>query len=189
MEKQKKEFDYETFDKIWQSLEEINLYIMCGVPGSGKTTWLANHKKGFAQPMEIISRDAIRFSYLKDGDDYFKYEKEVWNDFILAIQNALVTKRSIFVDATHLNEKSRAKLLRALGNSLANEKIKISAIVMNTSLEEILKRNAGRTGRAFVPEDAIRAMYASFTDPTFEEGFSTIFIVHENGNITIKKEE
>jgi len=51
-----------------------DVYIMCGCPGSGKTTWLKDHvKPGSA----IISRDAIRFSLLKEGEDYFSHEEEV----------------------------------------------------------------------------------------------------------------
>ena len=168
-------------------MEKSNLYLMCGIPGSGKSTWLKEHESEFNPSHAIVSRDKIRFSYLKDGDDYFAYEKEVWKDFIAAIKESLSTNVDTFVDATHLNEKNRAKLLRALGTSLKD--VELKAIVMNTSLEKTLKQNAGRSGRALVPEKEIRSMYTSFTDPTFEEGFSTIFIVHENGNVTIKKEE
>ena len=167
-------------------MKKSNLYLMCGVAGSGKSTWLKEHESGFNPSHAIVSRDKIRFSYLKDGDDYFAYEKEVWKDFVSAIKTSLEENVDTFVDATHLNEKNRAKLLRALGSNLKG--VSLKAIVMNTSLEKTLERNSQRTGRALVPESEIRSMYASFTDPTFEEGFEAILIVHENGDITIKKE-
>ena len=52
-------------------MKKSNLYLMCGVAGSGKSTWLKEHESGFNPSHAIISRDKIRFSYLKDGDDYF----------------------------------------------------------------------------------------------------------------------
>ena len=48
------------------------LFIICGVPGSGKSTFLRNYVK---EPSSVvISRDAIRFSLLKEDSDYFEYE-------------------------------------------------------------------------------------------------------------------
>ena len=51
------------------------LYLMIGIPGSGKSTWARNRKDGI-----IVSRDAIRCSFLKDGENYFSKEDLVIKD-------------------------------------------------------------------------------------------------------------
>lgn len=148
------------------------LFLMCGIPGSGKTTWLKNNvndKFG-----TVFSRDAIRFSLLKDGNEYFSKEKEVYDILIENINNSLQYDLDVFVDATHLNPVSRTKLLRRL--DLSNT-IEVNAIVMDTPLSVCLKRNAQREGRARVPEDVIKDMALNYSVPTEEEGFNNIYFV------------
>ena len=43
-----------------------HLFLMCGVAGAGKSTYLSKIKNA-----AIISRDEIRFSIIGDFDDYF----------------------------------------------------------------------------------------------------------------------
>ena len=54
---------------------------------------------------------------------------------------------------------------------------KIIGIYFTTSRDTILQRNAQRTGRALVPEDAVINMFNSLTKPTLEEGFDEILEV------------
>ena len=55
----------------------IDLYIMVGVPGCGKSTWIENNRDSYST---VISRDEIRFNMLKSDDDYFKYETKVFKE-------------------------------------------------------------------------------------------------------------
>ena len=61
------------------------LYIMCGVPGSGKSTWAREH---LTDNDVYVSRDDIRFSFLKEGDDYFSKEDMVWDTIVKSINEA-----------------------------------------------------------------------------------------------------
>ena len=54
------------------------LYMMIGIPGSGKSTWL----KTYADNGVIISRDEVRFSMVREDEPYFSREKEVFESFI-----------------------------------------------------------------------------------------------------------
>ena len=90
------------------------LYLMCGVPGAGKSTWVEQHKGEGV----VISRDKIRFSMLHETDEYFSKEPFVYQEFIKQITEALDTNGLVFADATHLNGSSRIKLLRSLGTAL-----------------------------------------------------------------------
>lgn len=157
-------------------MKKTKLYLMCGIPGSGKSTYL---KTRFIQPPVVVSRDEIRFKMVREDEEYFSHEKEVYNEFINQITQELKFFPEVFVDATHLNEASRTKLLRSLGGNLKD--VEVNIIWMKVPLEVALKQNENRKGtRAYVPETVIRRMASQMTIPTKEEGFEHIYIV-ENG--------
>ena len=57
----------------------IVLYLMCGIPGSGKSTWIKQNK---IESDAVISRDVVRFSLVKEHEEYFSKETEVFYTFI-----------------------------------------------------------------------------------------------------------
>lgn len=140
------------------------IYMLCGVPGSGKSTWAREQVVKLDGKGIIISRDVIRFSMLGDDDAYFAHEDEVFDEFIKEIQEAINDQEhtSIFIDATHLNEKNRNKVLSRVWRMKDDVVI---GVYFDIPLEECLRRNAQRTGRALVPETVIKNMYESLTKP------------------------
>lgn len=164
------------------------LWVLCGASGVGKSTWINKHSNMFTGSWEIISRDVIRFSLLKEGDEYFSKEDEVWAEFIDWIKTSLERSDNTIVDATHLNAKSRMKLLRALGSSLKN--ITINAIAFEAPLEWCIHNNNQREGRAYVPLSTLKRLYVCYEEPDYEEGFDNIYIIKTNvsENNIIKKE-
>ena len=158
---------------------------MSGIPGSGKSTWIKNHKNYFSEDCGIISRDAVRFSIITNEDEYFSKENEVFAEFIRQIKESLNENIDTVVDATHINIGSRAKLLRALGASLKG--VEINIIVINVSLGTALEQNSLREGRSLVPEGAVERMFDNFCMPSLEEGFDNIYI-YENENGKAKYE-
>ena len=66
-------------------------------------------------PAAHISRDEIRFSMVREDEDYFAHEDEVVKEFHRKAQEAIDGEPLvIFIDATHLSEKSRNATLDAL---------------------------------------------------------------------------
>ena len=147
------------------------LFLMMGIPGSGKSTWLRNHVNT-NQKQVLVSRDVIRYRLINDNDSYFSKENEVFNKFIGEIKEGLENCDNVIADATHLNLASRSKLLRALGKSLKDTHVIF--IVIKCPLDFCLKNNDKRFGLSHVPEKTIKNMYKSFTIPTLEEGNSVI---------------
>ena len=165
-----------------EKLKKSRLWLMCGTPGSGKSTWIQEHKNYFAEDCKVISRDAIRFSLLTREDEfYFSKEKEVWKEYVKQAEESLSTNIDTILDATHLSPGSRSKICIALGAKLKD--VEVNVIVVNTSLDIALAQNEQRKGtRAYVPRGAIRRMSAQFIMPTIEEGFDHIYIYTKEGD-------
>ena len=155
------------------------VYLLSGPPASGKSTWIRAH---LTPGSEWISRDNVRFAIVSEDEDYFSHEDEVFDTFIDYINRCLdddVTD-TIFIDATHLNEKSRHKTLSRVNK----EKItQLNSVCFTTSLTECLVRNSWRVGREVVPDSVIRNMFNSYTIPTAKEGFDHIYTVDMNGKM------
>ena len=138
------------------------LIIMCGMPGSGKSTWLKENVRN--ENAVVISRDEIRFKMVSEDENYFSKEKEVFKEFIKQITYNLKENKIVYADATHINEVGRNKLLSAIKIHIPLN-FDISVVVLSTSVEKSIKRNSGREGRARVPEAAIINMANLYTDP------------------------
>lgn len=140
------------------------LWLMCGVPGVGKS-WFAINK--LMRPEWVyISRDEIRFSIVKNEEEYFSHEKEVFRKFAERIASALTWDTDdVVADATHLNWGSRRKLLDALKRYAFMEDVQIIPVVVTANIKTIFERNQSREGRARVPEDVIKRMLKSMSDP------------------------
>lgn len=142
-----------------------NLYIVMGLPGAGKSTWLKEHLN---DPI-IVSRDIIRFSMINKNSKYFDNEKKVFNEYTDTIQKYLDSSNNIdiYADATHINQKSRNKLL----NKLDLKDININILYINTPIEECIKRNNNREGIEKVSEKVIRDFNKRLEVPTHNEKY------------------
>ena len=153
------------------------LYLMCGIPGSGKSTWLKNH----AGDGVVVSRDVIRFSMVKEDEEYFSKENEVFAEFVRQINENLSAGKDVFADATHLNPASRNKLLNQVSGY-----DEVHAIVMLKTCDTALKQNENRIGtRAYVPRSVIRRMANQLHMPRLEEGFKSVIVITEEEKVTI----
>ena len=149
------------------------LYITCGPSGCGKSTYCEENYR--LKHCIHVSRDEIRFKIVKEDEDYFAHETEVFRQFIQCIVELLTDGYDVIADATHLNEFSRRKLTQAIDKYTSN--YKIVYIVFNVDADTCVARNASRTGRANVPENVIRNMCRDFRAPTRDEDERVIDII------------
>ena len=150
---------------------------MSGPPASGKSSWVREH---LARGSEWISRDNVRFSIIKDDEDYFAHEDEVFDTFINYINQTLEDPDidTIYIDATHLNRRSRHKTLSRVHKQNISE---LNCVCFTTPLDICIARNHLRQGRAKVPQSAIENMFKACAAPTAAEGFDHVYAVDAEG--------
>lgn len=154
------------------------LYILIGIPGCGKSTFADHFQNGINTVW--ISRDKIRFKIIKEDEEYFSHESEVFQKFVDNIVFSLKDGLNVIADATHINMSSRRKLTYAIDKKFNN--YKIVYVIFDTSFDICLARNNAREGRACVPEQVMKNMYKDFRIPREDEDIRAI------GSITIKGE-
>lgn len=152
------------------------LFVMIGAPATGKTTFA---QENLAHAL-FVSRDAIRFSLLKEGESYFDHEDEVFKIFISEIAEGLKLEQDVVADATHIDKASRKKLFRALKKEfikigIPDIKYEKIAVSISASSEIAIKRNAERIGLTKVPNEVITRMFMHFEAPKTTEGFDQIW--------------
>lgn len=155
--------------------EKKILYILSGVPASGKSTW-AKLKTKMEPNVAWISRDKIRFKIMKQYEifegvecEYFAHESEVFCEYVKTIQKHINQNcPQIIADATQINEKSRKKLLEQL--DLKDYEVRIILFLDDINICKI--RNKHRVGKEKVPERVIDNMYDSLMQSnTYREAY------------------
>lgn len=150
-------------------------YQLVGVPGSGKSTWVA--EQDWALTCAQVSTDKWVEIYAKEvGRTY----SEVFTDFMPTAVDLMAKEvvaareagRDIIWDQTSTTVKSRARKFNMLPGY---EHI---AVVFETpSRLELKRRLAGRPGKE-IPDAVIEGMLASFEMPSEEEGFKEIWYTY-----------
>ncbi len=137
------------------------LIIMVGIPGSGKSTYAKETLLQANPTWKYVSRDEVRYEYVSDKNHYFDHEKEVYKEFCNRIDMHLINGDTVIADATHLNRRSRDKLI----HSLTVKPDEIIAVVCKTPFEICMERNSAREGIIRVPDSHMYRMKNSFQVP------------------------
>ena len=128
------------------------LYVMCGIPASGKST----KSRQLAEEYSLT-----RFSF----DEMGCYTTR---QFLRPVVAALKNGEDVIMDSTHLKTNSRKIILQAV-EDIPCRKI---CVFMNTPFDKCLYRNANRDAR--VPDIAMETMNNSIELPTLDEGWDEI---------------
>lgn len=159
------------------------VYLLSGPPASGKSTWVRSR---LTKGSEWISRDNVRFSIVKEDEEYFSHEDEVFDTFIAYINKALRDPdiHTIYIDATHLNKRARHKVLSRIRKRNISE---LNCVCFCAPPSVCQERNALREGRARVPAAAIENMFKSYTYPEIDEGFAHVYEVDADGVTLLRR--
>jgi predicted kinase len=148
------------------------VYVLVGVPGSGKSTWVADQL--WAKDCVYISSDQlIEEEAASQGKTYNDIFKSYVNTAIFLMlnqaQEARDAGRDIIWDQTSVSVKSRKKKFSVLPDY---EHI---AVVFKTPEESELRRRLGNRPGKNIPWEIVSSMINNFEMPTEEEGFTEIW--------------
>ena len=146
-------------------------YMLIGVPGSGKTTWvLKNHPSlAYASTDKYIEQWAASMG--KTYNDMFDSLIKTATSRMLDDVSEFLCDYSDFVwDQTNISKKSRAtKIAR-----LVKEDYQIVGVVFEIP-KDLKERLASRPGKN-IPTQVMASMIKNFEMPSLDEGFSKIII-------------
>ncbi|MDW7652390.1 MAG: ATP-binding protein [Bacillota bacterium] len=152
------------------TVAQVDVAMLIGIPGSGKSTWGLDAIKNTEGPVRYISSDEIRERQFGDVAD-MDHNNKVFSIMLYELADALSRKEAVVLDATFVKRSERAPYLKLAKKHGAN----VTAYFVKTELDEALKRNAQRKRK--VPPEAIRQRHAELEEPTEAEGFNRIIFI------------
>lgn len=152
------------------------LWMLVGVPGSGKSTWIekADLEEGRGHDTTILSTDCyIEHVARYQGKTY----NEVFHDNIKNAQRlmyddldyALSYNSNIIWDQTNTSRKSRKEKLAKIPDHYK----KIAVFFPTPDIEELERRLASRPGK-IIPKGVMQNMIDCLNQPMLEEGFDEV---------------
>lgn len=145
------------------------LQLMCGISGSGKSTYIQNALKDFPQTV-VISLDDIR-AELSFREDQSK-NKEVVRIAEERLVQALRDEKFIIWDATNTRKEFRDKLIQlAL-------KYKVVTIITVILKKEFVIRKQNKNRKYVVPDNVISKQIKQFQLPTKSEAHLIEYIIN-----------
>ena len=148
------------------------VYVLVGVPGSGKSTWIKN--QDWALGLSVVSTDNfVEQEATRQGKTY----NEVFKDYMpvavrLMANQVEVCKANghdIIWDQTSTTVASRKKKFAMLPDYHT-----VAVVFRTPEPAELERRLAARPGKS-IPWNVMQGMISGFKIPTLEEGFDEVW--------------
>lgn len=136
------------------------IYVLCGIPGSGKSTLAKKIAKEYNAKLYIF--DELPGAH--NPQTTKQVHQQMWSSIFEDLSNGY----DVICDDLHTTVEWRNNIL----STISNIKCKKILVVMNTPLEECLKRNVNRL--ACLPDFVLYDLYNKYESPTLNEGWDEI---------------
>ena len=152
--------------------KQPRLYVLIGIPGSGKTTWVQN--QDWARDCVYVSTDTwVELEAEQQGRTYSEvfeeYMPKAVNIMSAQVIDARDQGRDIIWDQTSTTVISRQRKFNMLPDYYA-----IAVVIRCPAADELVRRLSSRPGKV-IPVDVLHSMIKNFEIPTEEEGFKEIW--------------
>ncbi len=150
--------------------------MLIGVPGSGKSSWLAKQPIDWTNTV-IASTDNIIQQRAEDqGKTYSEvFQQEIKSaiaEMNKTIRDALAAGHDVIHDQTNLTAKTRESKLAQIPRTYE----RVAVFFPTPDDHELRKRLASRPGKT-IPANVVLGMKSQLEMPTLAEGFDEIVIV------------
>lgn len=141
----------------------LTLYVLCGIPGSGKTT----HSTQLAEQMDAQLFSFDEYPGACDPRKTKQAKQQMYDD----VRSALNAGCDVVLDDLHTKKEWRENLLSTL-RGIECHKI---LVVMTTPLDECLSRNRQRQRR--LPDFVVKSLAETYENPDLVEGWDEIVYI------------
>ena len=149
-------------------------YILIGVPGSGKSTWIKSQHFDWSRTVVASTDDYVDREARNQGKTYSEIFKDTMPDAVAymakTVVDAVKAGKDIVWDQTSTTILSRAKKFWMLPGYTV-----IGVVFKTPKRTELNKRLNSRPGKA-IPAVVIDNMIGSWQAPTKAEGFESIIM-------------
>ncbi len=132
----------------------MEMVLLIGAQGAGKSTFC---REWFFDTHVRVNLDMLKTRHREH----------------LLIAACLSMKQRFVVDNTNPSARDRRRYFELAQGS----RFKVTGYYFDATIAELLQRNAGRAGRARVPEVGVRATHSKLEAPSYAEGFDELYRV------------
>lgn len=144
------------------------LIVLCGIPGSGKSTYARNKYKDGSNNVVWLSSDAIRERLYGDAscqDNPGKVFEIMQREAVEALEKGF----DVIYDATSITRKARAGIL-----SVVPKYVQKDCVIIWAPIDVCIERDKAR--ERTVGKEVIDKMLKRFEAPFYDEGFDNIAV-------------
>lgn len=158
--------------------ERPSLFMLVGLPCTGKTTYLRRKTLKEFDDAVILSTDEHLISRMKErnisySESFANFYGEACSVLEQNLRDAVKNDKTIIWDQTNISAKGRAKKLK----KIPGHYYKVAVVSPETNVDLLMDRQVACRPEQVVPRSAMESFALNFDMPTESEGFDKVSVV------------